>query len=645
MGGDLMDALLNQNDDINFEEDYIFRSCRSVTSAPDISLTELVANSWDAGALNVKIIIPSETGELIEIEDDGIGMNDLEFHQRWMTLNYDRIKRQGNDVIFPDGSLSSKRIAYGRNGIGRHGMFCFSKNFTIETWKNGECNKYVIAASAGKSPFKIIKHSRFAKNGNGTKLYTFVERNLPIASEMIDIISARFLYDPQFKVVINDRCVELSNHKGVFEETVLVLENGVKLNLTIVDSTKSAKKSSQHGVAFWVGGRLVGKPSWSYGDFQFLDGRVKIAKRYTIVVQSDDLWDEILPDWTGFIGTLGIKQIFAELKKYIDDFIAKVMVNHISDIQLSVIEDTRDQLEELHISEKRELSSFIEQVTTKNPLVSQEYLKTAVEAVISLEKSRRGEHLLNQLCNMSPDDIDKLADMLDNWNINDVLAILSEIDKRITVIEAINRIHNDKNTDELHTLHPLILNARWLFGAEFDSPMFVSNVTLSSVIKSLFKDEDYDLDCLANPRRRPDIVVLKKFSIKGVCTDRIDLEAGGIMKPDQVLIIELKRGGFEINSDEVSQAEYYTRQIRKSAQLHKNATIRTYVVGSSIGDVDCHKQTESGIIDVVTYAHLIETSSQKLFRIREQLKEHYESMDDESIVEKALKLPYQMKMK
>lgn len=639
-----MDALVNQQDDVNFEEDYIFRSCRSVTSAPDISLTELVANSWDAGALNVNIKIPSEAGELIVIEDDGIGMNDLEFHQRWMTLNYDRVKRQGNDVIFPDGLTGFKRIAYGRNGIGRHGMFCFSKNFTIETWKNGECNKYVIAASAGRSPFKIINHSKFNKDGNGTKIYTFVERHLPNASEMIDIISARFLYDPQFKVFINDKSVDLSNHKGVFEESNLVLKNGVRLKLTIIDSTKSAKKSSQHGVAFWVGGRLVGKPSWSYGDFQFLDGRVKIAKRYTIVVQSDDLLDEILPDWTGFIGTLRIKQVYTELKTHIDEFIAKVMVDHISEIQLGVIEDTRDQLEELHLSEKRELSNFIEQVTTKNPLVSPEYLKTAVEAVINLEKSRRGEHLLNQLCNMSPEDLDKLADMLDNWNINDVLAILGEIDKRITVIEAINRIHNDKNTDELHTLHPLILNAKWLFGAEFDSPMFVSNVTLSTVIKSLFKDEDYDLEVLANPRKRPDIVVLKKFSIKGVCTDRIDLEAGGIMKPDQVLIIELKRGGFEINSEEVSQAEYYTRQIRKSAQLHKNATIRTYVVGSSIGDVDCHKVTESGIIDVVTYAHLIETSSQKLFRIREQLKEHYDSMGDETIVEKALKLPYQTKM-
>ena len=60
-------------------------------------------------------------------------------------------------------------------------------------------------------------------------------------------------------------------------------------------------KSQQHGIAFWVSGRLVGKPSWTYGNRQFLDGRSRVAKRFTVIVKSDDLANEILPDWTGFI--------------------------------------------------------------------------------------------------------------------------------------------------------------------------------------------------------------------------------------------------------------------------------------------------------------------------------------------------------
>lgn len=117
------------NNAVSFEENYIFRNNRSITSNNDIALTEFVANAWDAGAHNVDITIPFEEHEKIVVEDDGTGMTDEEFRSRWMTLNYDRQKRQGKDVLFPADVESSKRIAYGRNGVGRHGMLCFADSY------------------------------------------------------------------------------------------------------------------------------------------------------------------------------------------------------------------------------------------------------------------------------------------------------------------------------------------------------------------------------------------------------------------------------------------------------------------------------------------------------------------------------------
>jgi hypothetical protein len=54
---------------VQFEEDFMYRSCRTITSTPDISLTELVANAWDAGAINVSITIPDEENGVISIKD------------------------------------------------------------------------------------------------------------------------------------------------------------------------------------------------------------------------------------------------------------------------------------------------------------------------------------------------------------------------------------------------------------------------------------------------------------------------------------------------------------------------------------------------------------------------------------------------
>lgn len=628
---------------IQFEDDYFFRSNRSVTTAPDIALTEFVANAWDAGSFNVKITIPFDEGDEIIVEDDGVGMTEDEFAQRWMTLNYNRQKRQGKEVEFPLGVEAYKRIAYGRNGVGRHGMFCFSDMYTIETWRDGICNQYNLVMASGAEPFSITHHTSLEKEGHGTKIRAFVHRHLPNVDSMTEIVSARFLYDPKFFVEINEKCVDLLNHNDIHEQKELQLGN-VHLRMTIIDSTKTAMKSQQHGIAFWVSGRLVGKPSWSWDGFQFLDGRFRAAKRYTIIIQTDDLIDDVLPDWTGFVDSANMTGFFTQLKAPIDEFIASVMADQIGELQQDVIRETRDQLETLSAYSQRGVSNFIENVTQNNPVVSPDFLRTAVEAVISIEKSKKGEQLLNQLSQMAPEDLEKLSVLLETWNVDDILAVLNEIDKRILVIEAIGRIYEDKNTDELHTLHPLVLNARWLFGAEFDSPMFVSNNALNTVLKKLFKDEDYDPTVITNPRKRPDIVCLKTSTLKAVCTDRVDSTAGEIMKPDQVLVIEIKRGGFKIEVGEVNQAENYVRQIRKSGALHDTATIHAFVVGASIGDVDKHKVSDSGVVDVVTFGHLVETAKIKLFRLQEQLSEHYDSLGDKSIVEKALQEAKQTKL-
>lgn len=631
---------------IRFEEDYIFRNCRSVTSSEDIALTELVANAWDAGAQRVDIFIPdSEEGEnQLVIRDNGNGMTDEEFEQRWMTLNYNRTKHQGEIVQFPSDVEAKKRVAYGRNGIGRHGMLCFANDYTVVTWRDNVGFKYNISVSSGSEPFKIVKKEPIEREGHGTEVSAYVMRNHPNIKKMRDILSGRFIYDPQFEVYINNEKLNLQSCEGFYKEEELYTENNKKLQFSVIDSTKTALKSQQHGVAFWVGGRLVGTPSWSYEKYQFLDARFKIAKRYTIIVQTDDIIDEVLPDWTGFMNSYTMDCVYRKVKEVVDHLVKEVMQEQIEDIREEVIEETREELQSLRISEKREVSTFIEEITNLNPTLSQDVLKISVEALLNIQKARNGEELLRLISNMTANEIDKLSDLLKTWDINDIVDVIDEIDKRILVVEAISRVYEDKSTDELHTLHPMVLNAKWMFGAEFDSPMFVSNKSLNTVVKTLFKPDEYEVKNIANPRKRPDIVCLNKYTFRAICADRMDNESG-IMKPEQILIIELKRGGFEITAEEVSQAENYVRQIKKSGILHKSASIHAFVVGCCIGDVDTHKKSESGMVDVVTYGQLVETASGRLFGLRRTLEEHYNSFDDKSLVEKALKEPNQIKMR
>ncbi|MBP5790028.1 MAG: hypothetical protein J6W29_07345 [Neisseriaceae bacterium] len=290
----------------------------------------------------------------------------------------------------------------------------------------------------------------------------------------------------------------------------------------------------------------------------------------------------------------------------------------------------------LNISEKRDISKFMDIITKEDPIKAGEFLENAVRALMQIQQSKNGTELLKKLSNMSPDNLDKLNDILAQWEIDDILTVMNEIDRRITVVEAIERIYDDKKTDELHTLHRMILSAKWLFGAEFDADMFFSNKTLSNIIRKLSND-DYDKSSLENSKKRPDIILLKQSTINIVCTERTDDNAEEIMKPDQILIIELKRGGYKIELNEVMQAVQYMQEIRNSNILHQKAIIKAFVVGANIGKITTSMKTEEkDTVNVLTYGHLVETAKIKLFRLRDKLQEHYDNIDDKSLVEKAL---------
>ena len=121
-----------------FEVDYLVRTLGRIAHDPEIALTELVANAWDAGASLVDLTIPSVAKGILVVKDDGHGMTTQQFRDRWMTLGYDRISHQGQIVEFPSERKDWRRKAYGRNGVGRHGLLCFADAYSVETWRDGK---------------------------------------------------------------------------------------------------------------------------------------------------------------------------------------------------------------------------------------------------------------------------------------------------------------------------------------------------------------------------------------------------------------------------------------------------------------------------------------------------------------------------
>ncbi|MBS4014776.1 MAG: ATP-binding protein [Bacteroidetes bacterium] len=612
-----------------FEEDYLIRTLGALVHSPEIALTELVANAWDAGATRVEILIPDDYNLKLVVEDNGTGLTKEQFENRWMRLGYNRIKHQGKNVIFPP-NVDGKRLAYGRNGVGRHGLLCFNNEYTVITNSGGKQSKFVISTKSENQPF-IIKEYNFDKSTTfGTRLEVIVTKNLPKPEKILEIISARFLHDPNFVISINKQTVPLEEHSGLIDSTEIKVDD-ISLMVHFIDSQKSARSTLYQGIAFWQSNRLVGEPSWVLGSEVVIDGRTKFAKRYTVVIKTNDLAEYIFEDWTGFKKVETMNKVYAEVISYVNKMFSEIAKDSIEETKQQIKSDFSSEFSNLTPLAKYEVNEAIEAITIAHPTAKPETISIAIEAIINLEKSRTGKELLVKLAKLSDDDISGLNSLLEKWSVRDALSVLDEIDNRISVIEAIRKLSKDEDVDELHVLHPLVTSARWLFGPEFESAEYSSNRQLQSAVETVFKKK-IGKEVFNNYRKRPDIVVLNDATASITGTEMFDNETG-LSTVNKVLIIELKRGKFKLSREERNQAQGYVEDFVNCGSLIGTPYIEAFVVGESfsekiqpISTVQNENKVEMGKIRITTFGQLVDTAEKRLFGLRQKLSERYDDI-------------------
>ena len=630
-----------------FEEDYLLRTLGRIAHDPDVALTELVANAWDAGASFVDITIPAEKQNALVVADDGHGMSAAQFKSRWMTLAYDRVKHQGQNVEFPPERKDWRRRAYGRNGVGRHGLLCFADRYEVETWREGKGAQFVVSTRSQQTPFKIESESTILRAGHGTRLAVVVERHIPDADRIREIISARFVHDPQFVVRVNGQSIALPDHSGLIEQRVLQIAGTLSAEAFLVDSTKAAKSTIYQGIAFWVNNRLVGTPGWIVGNTAILDGRGRFAKRYAIVVRAGAEWiSEVEEDWARFKSTNGVKALNEAVCNYALEMFEKLSANFVEESSEDALVRNREEFKDLSTLGRLEVASFTQNLVKQHPTINPETLALAVQAVINLEKSRSGTALLEKLTKLDESDLDGLDRLLSQWTVRDALSVLDEIDRRLAVITAIEKLCGDPNTDELHTLHPLVTHARWLFGPEFDSHEYASNVTLRNVAEKVFGQMP-GAATFKNARQRPDLVVMADATYSVVGTEVFDSYDQNLTKIQDVLIIELKKGKSAIGRKEMNQADGYVQDFINSGAMDGTPMFRAYVVGYEIQPKTSKEKEikEDGVVRgrviATTYGQLTRSAHQRLFKLKEKIPTRYDDISGVDLMTKVMQTPSQ----
>lgn len=617
-----------------FEDDYLVKSLGNIVRDAEYALTELVANAWDAGATKVNIVVPTQQGGLIRVTDNGIGMTPDEFKQRWMKLGYNRQKHQGLEVEFPTGVERGNRRAYGRNGIGRHGMFCFADKYLVSTTKGGIHSEFALELSSGEHPFIIRSEKSRKGDGFGTAVETEVVRNLPDSDLIRETISARFIHDPRFVVSVNDIALSLASHPGADDPVKLSVPDCGEVEIVLVDTQKSARTKQKQGFAFWVQNRLVGEPSWTLGNYAPIDARTTFGRRFTILVRCDCMELELEADWSGFKKGARRNAFFKTLNDFALAKYQEFSKEKVDETKRRAFEDNLSSIRPLSGAARIEVASFVEAVVEREPTIKPESLSTAVQAVINLQQTKSGQRLLEKLSALPSDDIEALDKLLSDWSAQDALTVLEEIDHRIATVRAIEILAGKKETDELHTLHPLVTEARWLFGPEFETNEYASNVSLKNAVNTVFKvqskPEDYP-----NWRKRPDLLLLADSTISAVALEEMDSRDGlaGIRK---VLLLELKKGDSQIGRKELGQAEEYVDAIRNSGCITGSFFTQSFVLGSRVDVAATMEKSLSAngvqhaAIKGVCYSTLTQTASKRLFKLKERLEDRYAAVSQGS---------------
>lgn len=353
-----------------------------------------------------------------------------------------------------------------------------------------------------------------------------------------------------------------------------------------------------------------------------------------MIVDTQGYNADVEQDWTAFRSTDAVRELYRATAEHIGKVAQTLAAEIVEATSEDALTQNRTELATLGQGARLEVAEFTKIVAQEHPTISPDFLATAVKAVIHLEKTKSGTALLQKLSELPADDIDGLDRLLAEWSVKDALRVLDEIDSRLSVIETIRRLADDPNTDELHTLHPLILRSRWLFGPEFESQEYCSNATLKTVANDLFKNSEAQF---INDRNRPDIVVLPErttWQMTGVET--FDPADTTLTQMQHILVIELKKGGFELTRKEVTQADNYVQDIKLSGAMSGAPYICAWVVGQKIAaGVEKDKKLgnpEYGRVRAATFGSLVDTANRRLLKLRTVLVDRYGDASTDSLL-------------
>lgn len=264
------------------------------------AVAELVANSYDADATDVRVVLRGDNAQSVEVVDDGHGMSDDDLAEKYLRIGRNRRTEDGGT------SESGRRRVAGRKGLGKLALFGIGDRVSIRTkrmdaseWTMVSMDWHELKASTGGEYRPPTVHEPGEKRARGTsiRVEALRRRTAVDASSLARSLARLFQHvDADFRLtVVGTDGAEIEVTRELRYESVEVetswsvpedigagrdfaLAHGIRGE---VFTTIKPLPADMRGVTLYVHGRLAHEPEYfgiseSSFAFSYITGYVEV---------------------------------------------------------------------------------------------------------------------------------------------------------------------------------------------------------------------------------------------------------------------------------------------------------------------------------------------------------------------------------
>lgn len=609
------------------------------------ALIELIWNSLDADALNVRVVFEDnklDSLNSIKIIDDGVGIPFSEAMNIFKNLGGSRKKNKLKSDVYG-------RFLHGKEGKGRLKAFSLGATITWTiTYKDENTQDFftynVEMHLNNPSDVKIsdpIRNEFSRKTGIILEAFDIPKqiRKLNEASKTKILETfASYLYDyKNISLEIDGEKLDPNKIIGSVTSFNLDLINyelkdyPCKLRLTEWVSSKQKPSTylcCNHGIPY-----LIIDMGWSYPN-----------KKYTAYLESEAITEMVNNhglDLAQLNGSIQKNLSLARdvIKNYfrtqeaekaatlVEQWKKEDIYPYVSDA-IDIVERVERQVFDIVASTVSHNIDKFEKTSKENRKFQFKLLKQALET-----NPRSLQIIINEVLNLRAEEQNDLAELLKDISLSSIISASKIVTDRLKFINGLETVINTKegkkNLKERTQLHRMLAENCWVFGEEFS--LSVDDQSLTECLKqySKFLSEDVDiLEAVEHPTKERGIV------------DLMHTRTTRNNKPNTAhhIVIELKRPNVKIGRDEIAQIQDYADAIRLDSRFSKTKAKWTFIAISLDRNMSLDSRyvdIENGIVSkkdnyeilVKTWAEVFDECKAKLQFFQDKLQYKAKVMD------------------